>query len=340
MTTLALPLPTLAKGRFASIEAYTDEALFEACGVRIAFTTRAGGVSTGAYDSLNLGSHVDDDLALVQENRARVLRAFTHTHASVAHTHVSAAHVDADAAAHAGAVHANADTAAHFGAACADVTSSNCADPTFAACADTTLPNCAPHTPLIVPRQVHGDTVVTINDAKQAEDAQHIADEGADALVVGTSDVAALLCFADCVPVIAVLPTGRFAVIHAGWRGVENCITAKAIRLMAEQDGCGELISGCNVYFGPHIHKECFETGEEVHQRFVDRFGQSCVFDRSHIDLSEALRTQLAEIGVEAQRIYDIDKCTVCCNDEFFSYRAQQGIAGRHGAFAVRPRAF
>lgn len=42
--------------------------------VRAASTTRTGGVSVGPYTSLNLGSHVGDDLAAVIENRARVQR--------------------------------------------------------------------------------------------------------------------------------------------------------------------------------------------------------------------------------------------------------------------------
>ncbi|MGH8373293.1 MAG: peptidoglycan editing factor PgeF [Gammaproteobacteria bacterium] len=40
--------------------------------VRSASTTRAGGVSTGPYSSLNLGEHVGDAHAAVQENRHRV----------------------------------------------------------------------------------------------------------------------------------------------------------------------------------------------------------------------------------------------------------------------------
>lgn len=43
--------------------------------VRAASTLRTGGVSSGAYASLNLGSHVGDDPALVRENRARLRRA-------------------------------------------------------------------------------------------------------------------------------------------------------------------------------------------------------------------------------------------------------------------------
>lgn len=44
-------------------------------GVRMAFTERTGGVSEPPYASLNLGSHVGDDLAAVTKNRRRVLAA-------------------------------------------------------------------------------------------------------------------------------------------------------------------------------------------------------------------------------------------------------------------------
>ena len=67
-TTLELPLPHLTKGRFASLEVITDEALFECTGVRIAFTERAGGASEGPFASLNLGDHVSDMIRLLLLN--------------------------------------------------------------------------------------------------------------------------------------------------------------------------------------------------------------------------------------------------------------------------------
>lgn len=42
--------------------------------VRAAVTTRAGGISSGPYDSLNLGVHVGDDFNHVLQNRARLRR--------------------------------------------------------------------------------------------------------------------------------------------------------------------------------------------------------------------------------------------------------------------------
>lgn len=285
MTTLVLPDPELTKGRFASISAYSDEALYAATGVRIAFTTREGGVSEGPYASLNLGSHVKDDIASVQENRRRVLQALANE-----------------------------------------------------------------GTPLFVPNQVHGDVVLELGDPENIDaslssaGAQALAlqaQDGADGLVVHAQDAAALLCYADCVPVVIVSPTGRFAVVHAGWRGVDNLIAVKAVRAMARADEAvlgAEAASVYNVYIGPHIGPECFETGPDVHARFVSQFGEACAFDGTHIDLAEGLRIQLEQAGVNRSRICDLAKCTVCENDEFFSYRGQGGTCGRHGAFAVRIR--
>ena len=99
-----------------------------------------------------------------------------------------------------------------------------------------------------------------------------------------------------------------------------------------------EAASVYNVYIGPHIGPECFETGADVHARFVSQFGEACAFDGTHIDLAEGLRIQLEKAGVDRARIYDLAKCTVCENGEFFSYRGQGGTCGRHGAFAVRVR--
>ena len=165
--------------------------------------------------------------------------------------------------------------------------------------------------PLVVPSQVHGEVVVELDDASP---------EALDA---------------DCVPVIVVSPTGRFAVAHAGWRGVENGVAAKAVRALARADAAelGEdAASGYNVYVGPHIHASCFETGADVRKRFEDRFGSSCIPDERHVDLLEALTVGLEEAGIDRARVADAGVCTVCSCDEFFSYRAAGGICGRHGA--------
>lgn len=195
--------------------------------------------------------------------------------------------------------------------------------------------------PLVVPSQVHGDNVVELAAAspEALAVAREAARAGADAIVAHVARVAVLLCFADCVPVIVVSPTGRFAVAHAGWRGVENGVAAKAVRALVCADAAelGErAASEYNVYVGPHIHAECFETGFDVRKRFEDRFGSSCVPDERHVDLLEALTLGLEEAGIDRARVADAGICTACSSDEYFSYRASGGTCGRHGAIAFR----
>lgn len=283
--TAGFPFPRLSRSRFSYaregaddglLHAYTDEALFAACGVRIAFTERGGGFGSGPYDSLNLAAHVDDDPGTVERNRAALLSALD----------------------------------------VADIT-------------------------LIVPHQVHGRTIVEVADSRPqtVRAACEAAADGADAIVVDAlaDGIGALLCYADCMPVIIVAPNGTFAVAHAGWRGVVAHIACAALERVAEAAAVDA--GACNVYIGPYIHGECFEVGIDVHDRFVDLFGAACALDDRHIDMGAAMRTDLLAHGASAERIADVGMCTVCGNERFFSYRAAHGICGRHGAFAVRAAA-
>ena len=197
--------------------------------------------------------------------------------------------------------------------------------------------------PLVVPSQVHGEVVVELDDAspEALDAAREAALAGADALVATVPGIAALLCFADCVPVVLASPTGRFAVVHAGWRGAVAGIAGKAVRLLAARDAAelgiapSSAAAALNAYLGPHIHAECFETGAEVRARFVDRYGADVAPDGRHVDLARALACDLGGAGLAAERIADAGACTACRLDDYFSYRASGGTCGRHGAIAV-----
>lgn len=196
----------------------------------------------------------------------------------------------------------------------------------------------------IRPRQVHGTHLVTASSEASLPDAMDGAAEGADGVVVTAPDVAALLCFADCAPVIIASPSGSFAVAHAGWRGAVAGIAGGAARALAAQDAArGAFPSAeaaaqaCNAYIGPCIHGECFEVGPDVRDRFVERFGRACAPDQAHVDLVRAVRVDLNRAGIPSERIAVLDACTACEPDRFFSYRACGGTCGRHGAIACRP---
>ncbi|ACV21937.1 uncharacterized conserved protein [Slackia heliotrinireducens DSM 20476] len=270
-STLELPYPSMSEGRRVSISFYTDEALFEACGVRMAFTERFGGVSEGPYESLDLGTAAAglcDAPERTAENRSVAARALG-----------------------------------------------------------------AQGMPLIVPNQVHKDTVVVCGDISEVSDVQKAADGGADAVVVTCSGVAAMLRFADCVPVVVVSPTGAFAVVHAGWRGVVARIVEKAICSLAEKDGAS--VFSYNAYIGPHIRPCCFQVGEDVALTFSREFGAEVVGDDRHVDMVAALTQSMTRVGMNPDRIADLGVCTVE-DERFFSYRRSGGDCGRHGAMAFR----
>lgn len=276
----SLPMPQLASCAARGISFLTDDTLYAACGVRIAFTGRAGGASEGAFASLNLGSHVEDDPAAVAQNRALLLQALD-----------------------------------------------------------------APDAQLLTLNQVHGDTVLAVKrgsaDELTAVAAQ--ARAGADAIVVAACEVAPILCFADCVPVIIVSPTGAFAVAHAGWRGVMAGTARAAAEQLAHLDvqaGAAasphEALAGFNVYLGPHIGPCCFQTGADVRAAFAERFGNDVLTGDDRVNLAAALRIDLEAAGISAARVAESGICTVCNAQEYFSYRASGGVCGRHGAAAVR----
>ncbi len=198
---------------------------------------------------------------------------------------------------------------------------------------------------LLNPKQVHGVDIVMVDgaDPDALRAAQREAEAGADAVVVDASDVFALLCFADCVPLIMVAPTGAFAVAHAGWRGTYGRIASKTLGALADHLViCGafahreEAASACNIYIGPYIHAECFEVGQDTYDLFALEFGACALASERHVDLGGALREDLISAGADASRIADVGMCTACQSDAFFSYRAEGGVCGRHGAFAFR----
>ena len=72
-----LPLPVLDALPLGAhrLMTLTDEALFNTCGVRIAYTGREGGMSTGPYASLNCSFDIGDDEQTVIRNRAIICEA-------------------------------------------------------------------------------------------------------------------------------------------------------------------------------------------------------------------------------------------------------------------------
>lgn len=190
---------------------------------------------------------------------------------------------------------------------------------------------------VLIANQVHGTRIIEVHDASPARlaAAREDAAAGADGFLVTVPHALALLCFADCTPLIMASPAGSFAVAHAGWRGCVGRIASAAAVRLARADGV--TTSEINVYIGPRIGACCFEVGPEVAAQFRDAFGPECLeCGGRHVSMARAIRTDLASVGVDAQRICEAGICTMCSPGDYFSYRASGGTCGRHGALAYR----
>lgn len=180
-------------------------------------------------------------------------------------------------------------------------------------------------------RQVHSDRIHIIGDSGTSWNA---APEG-DALATDRAGVALAVQVADCFPVLVADPGSRaVAAVHAGWRGILAGILAKTVRSMnrAFRSDPGELL----LAIGPGIGACCMEVGAEVRALFERAYPSQRVSaphptreGKFLLDLRGGMASQLFEAGVPAEHVYNLNACTRCRADEFFSFRADGPQSGR-----------
>jgi polyphenol oxidase len=170
-------------------------------------------------------------------------------------------------------------------------------------------------TPAAWVRQVAGDTVVRVSESGFAGEA--------DALITRESNLCLSVAVADCVPV-ALVGEREVGMVHSGWRGTLAGVSGKAAR---ELGG-----SGVRAYIGPCIRRCCYEVSEELAEKFAREFGDEVVSGR-HLSLPDAIRKDLERVGVE---VHDLELCSGCRPDLFYSHRKQGPLTGRNLASVAR----
>jgi purine-nucleoside/S-methyl-5'-thioadenosine phosphorylase / adenosine deaminase len=140
-----------------------------------------------------------------------------------------------------------------------------------------------------------------------------------DAHITALPALGLLVLVADCLPVGLVAPE-RVAMLHCGWRPLAAGILEKALASFEEPPAAA---------IGPGVGRCCYEVGEEVLAEFADLDG---VADGRMLDLRMVVRRKLEAAGLTA--IEDVDLCTSCRPDLFFSHRRDNGVTGRQGGIA------
>jgi YfiH family protein len=133
--------------------------------------------------------------------------------------------------------------------------------------------------------------------------------------------VGLLILGADCLPVALAGPR-RVSMLHCGWRGLAAGIVERAVARFPGPPAAA---------IGPGIGRCCYKVGPEVLAAFEDLDG---VASGRMLDLRAVARARLEGLGVS--RIEDVDLCTSCRSDLFFSHRRDSGITGRQGGIVWR----
>lgn len=172
--------------------------------------------------------------------------------------------------------------------------------------------------------QVHGTAVAVAVPGAPVRDA--------DAQVTTDPALAPTVLTADCLP-IAIATGGAVAMVHAGWRGLAGGVVEAAVAALRDQEVPGTFSRGQKVPgtfwsgVGPGAGVCCYEVGDEVAAHFGARHRQG-----RNLDLKGFAADALRAAGVT--HVEDVERCTMCEPETFFSHRRSGGVTGRQAGIA------
>ena len=205
--------------------------------------------------------------------------------------------------------------------------------------------------PIVTVRQIHSDLIHLVSSRPDHPPA-------GDGLITRAPGVLLGVLAADCLPIIIVDTKLRaVGVFHAGWRGTLKRIAEKGVgELQRRFRSCP---ADMKAVIGPGIRDCCYQVGPELREKFLGQFGYANSLFRETkesdeigqkypllflnqrppghgelptkilLNLAEANRRQLIGAGINPKNISDLNRCTCCRPDLFFSHRAEKSMTGR-----------
>lgn len=176
-------------------------------------------------------------------------------------------------------------------------------------------------------KQVHGKKVYIVDQDFLSLDEVL---EG-DGLITDLKNVVLRTYHADCSPLYFYDREKKVVgLAHSGWRGSYENIMGEMIQSFV--DNYSTDLKDLRVYIGPSIKSCCYEVGQDLYEKFLDRYpNYSQAFrktDRYYLDL-ENLNYELAREYLKEENITRSSSCTSCNNHLFYSYRKENGTKGR-----------
>lgn len=178
--------------------------------------------------------------------------------------------------------------------------------------------------------QVHG-TDVLLADRPRMLDEPH---KKADSIITNRDNLAVLMLFADCVPILFFDPVKRaVGMAHAGWQGTVNRVAGATVQAMVDsfQSDPADLLVG----IGPSICPEHYQVGLDVIEKVEKTFGANSgllthrMDSKAQLDLWQANVQTLVDSGVQEDHIQVAGICTVEHPVDWYSHRGEKGKTGR-----------
>lgn len=187
-------------------------------------------------------------------------------------------------------------------------------------------------------KQTHSDITLTVDSSYGGEGIlKEQRFREADGLITTEDNLAILIFYADCVPVlIADKKQKIISAVHSGWKGTKKNIVGKTIQKLIEENGSKPEDLLCAI--GPSIGLCHFEVDEALYQEMTALFGLDTGKTENgkfYLDLKKTVCHQLRECQIPEENIAISNLCTVC-EETMYSYRREGEKAGRMAAFIAR----
>ena len=184
-------------------------------------------------------------------------------------------------------------------------------------------------------KQTHSDITLTVDKSYGGEGIlrEQRYDE-ADGLITKENNLAILIFFADCVPVLIGDKKQKIcAAIHSGWKGTYKNIVGKAVEQLINEHKSNPKDLICAI--GPAIGPCHFEVSTDLYDEMTSLYGADIgriQNEKYYLDLKKTVTKQLTDHKIPAENIATSPLCTVC-EEYLYSFRREGEAAGRMAAF-------
>lgn len=168
-------------------------------------------------------------------------------------------------------------------------------------------------------KQIHSDIVTLVENPVFVGES--------DAMITNKKKVGLAISTADCTPVFIYDKANEvISGVHSGWRGTEQRIVEKVLRILSER--FNSKPENLYAFVGPSISKENYEVGEEVASLFDSKYSSLQQNGKYLLDVKLANYDMLINYGVPANNVEISGICSYD-NKNMHSYRRDKQNSGR-----------